>query len=173
MDHLAIMKKSWGFLPMIISGKKTIESRWYVNRSAPWGKIKAGDRVFFKDSGEPVTVVAAVSKVLQFENLTRRRIREILIEYGKRDGVEKDEIRDYVDFFKDKKYCILVFLTNVRAVEPFEIDKRGFGAMAAWLTMPHISVVKRSLASGLARGLRRDRKKALTQHTGNITCQRI
>ena len=143
MDHVAIMTKSWGFLPMILSGKKTIESRWYVNRSVPWGRINAGDKVYFKDSGEPVTAVADVSKLLQFENLTPRRIRDILNKYGRRDGIEKDEIPDYVDFFKDKKFCILVFLKNVRAVEPFEIDKRGFGAMSAWLTVPHIDALRR------------------------------
>lgn len=143
MDHVAIMKLSWGFLPMILTGEKTIESRWYMNRSVPWGTINAGDRVYFKDSGEPVTAAANVSKVLEFENLTRRRIHEILVRYGRRDGIEKDEIPDYVDFFKDKKYCILVFLSNVRAVKPFEINKRGFGAMAAWLTVPHIGALRR------------------------------
>ncbi|HUQ19854.1 MAG TPA: ASCH domain-containing protein [Gemmatimonadaceae bacterium] len=143
MDHVAIMKKSWGFLPLILSGEKTIESRWYMNRAVPWGRINAGDRVYFKDSGEPVTAVATVSKVLQFENLTPRRTRDILVKYGKQDGIEKDEIPDYVDFFKDKKYCILVFLSDVRTVKPFEINKRGFGAMAAWLTVPHIDALRK------------------------------
>lgn len=78
MDHVAIMKKSWGFLPVILSGEKTIESRWYLNRAVPWGRINAGDRVYFKDSGQPVSAVAHVAKVLQFENVTPRRIRDIL-----------------------------------------------------------------------------------------------
>lgn len=128
---------------MILSGEKTIESRWYMNRSSPWRRISAGDRVYFKDSGEPVTAVANVSKVLTFENLTPHCIHDILVKYGKKDGIEKDEIPDYVDFLKDKKYCILVFLSNARAVKPFEINKRGFGAMAAWLTVPHIDALRR------------------------------
>ena len=154
MDHVAIMKKAWGFLPMIVSGEKTIESRWYTNRSAPWGRINAGDTVYFKDSGEPVTVAANVAKVLEFENLTRRRIHDILIKYGRKDGIEKDEIADYVAFLKDKNYCILVFLSNVRAVRPFEINKRGFGAMAAWLTVPHIDALRKHLTPSQRRSAR-------------------
>lgn len=69
MNHIAIMKKSWELIPKIISGEKTIESRWYKNRIAPWDRISEGDTVYFKDSGEPVSAVATVSKVLQFDNL--------------------------------------------------------------------------------------------------------
>lgn len=29
MEHVAIMKKSWGLTRKILSGEKTIESRWY------------------------------------------------------------------------------------------------------------------------------------------------
>ncbi|MBU1110601.1 hypothetical protein KKB83_03215 [Patescibacteria group bacterium] len=33
------MKKSWGLIPMIKSGKKKAESRWYKTRIAPWGRV--------------------------------------------------------------------------------------------------------------------------------------
>ncbi|OGD08895.1 hypothetical protein A2397_01375 [Candidatus Amesbacteria bacterium RIFOXYB1_FULL_44_23] len=132
MDHVAIMKKSWGLLPKILSGKKTIESRWYKNRSAPWGKIMAGDTVYFKNSGEKVTVKAEVTKVLQFENLNQKKIKSVLLEYGERDGI--DDISLYYDLFKDKKYCLLIFLCNAQEIEPLEISKNGYGSMAAWIS---------------------------------------
>lgn len=52
MHHVAIMKPSWKLIPKILSGEKTIESRWYQTRRAPWNGIAAGDVVYFKDSGE-------------------------------------------------------------------------------------------------------------------------
>jgi len=58
------MRKSWGLLPKILTGEKTIESRWYKNKCSPWGKIKRGDVVYFKNSGEPVTIKAEVSKII-------------------------------------------------------------------------------------------------------------
>ena len=57
MDHVAIMNKSWGLIPKILSGSKTIESRWYKTKRTPWDKIAKGDTVYFKNSGEQVVEV--------------------------------------------------------------------------------------------------------------------
>ena len=132
MDHVAIMKKSWGLLPKILTGEKTVESRWYKNKSAPWGKIMAGDAVYFKNSGEDVTAWAKVTKVLQFDDLNQKKVREILEKYGEEDGIK--DIDAFYNLFKDKKYCLLVFLENPKKIKPFKIDKTGYGAMAAWMT---------------------------------------
>lgn len=130
--HVAIMKKSWGLVPKILSGEKTIESRWYLNKSRPWGQISSGDEVFFKNSGEPITVFAKVSQVLSFANLTPKKVKELLEKYGREDGIKN--IQPYYQLFKNKKYCLLIFLEKVKKVKSFNVDKTGFGAMAAWLT---------------------------------------
>ena len=142
MDHVAIMKKSWGLIPKILSGEKKIESRGYKNMSSPWGKIKSGEKIFFKDSGEPVAIKAEVKKVLQFSDLTPKKIKEILRKYGRRDGLTQKDIPKYYKMFKDKKYCLLIFLKNPREVAPFGIDKKGFGAMASWLSVRKINLIK-------------------------------
>ncbi|MDP3918408.1 MAG: hypothetical protein Q8Q35_00695, partial [Nanoarchaeota archaeon] len=82
MDHLAIMNKSWKLIPKILNRDKTIESRWYKNKVTPWNNIQKGDTVYFKDSGEPVTAKAEVSKVLQFENYTETELKEIIRLYA-------------------------------------------------------------------------------------------
>ncbi len=143
MDHLAIMKKSWGLTKKILSGEKKIESRWYLNKSAPWDKIKIGEIVYFKDSGEPVTIKAEVEKVLQFVDLTPTKVEEILEVYGDDDGIEKCNVPYFYERFKNKKYCILIFLKNPQKIEPFEINKKGFGAMAAWITVDNINLLKK------------------------------
>ena len=142
MHHAAIMKKSWGLLPKILTKEKTIESRWLKNKSKPWGGVSSGDKVYFKNSGESITVTATVSKVLEIDNLTPNRVKQILYKYGKQDGIDKRNIGKYYRLFKDKKYCILVFLRNVKAVKPFHINKKGFGAMSAWLTVDNINRIK-------------------------------
>ena len=143
MHHVAIMKKSWGLIPKILSGQKTIESRWYQTRRAPWGKIRAGDTVFFKNSGEPVAIKALVTKVLQFSDLNQGKVREILAKYGKDDGLELAQLANFFDLFKNKRYCLLIFLKNPVKIRPFEIDKKGFGMMSAWLTVKTISEIKK------------------------------
>jgi len=142
MEHLAILKKSWNFLPKILAGEKKIESRWYKSRHAPWDKVRANEAVYFKESGEPVTIVSEVDRVLQFSELGPQKVRELLEKYGAEIGIEKSRIPYFVETFKDKKYCMLIFLKNPQKIEPFEIDKTGFGIMSAWVCVEGIDKIK-------------------------------
>lgn len=147
MDHVAILRKaSFGdhILSDIIAGRKTIESRWYVNKVAPWGKIFAGDIVYFKESGHPVAAKAQVSKVLQYDNLDTEKVTEIINTYGKyiAPNLPEDEFFLWAQNHSDKKYCILIFLENVQQISPFNIDKTGFGSACAWLLVGNIDKLK-------------------------------
>ncbi|MEK6964575.1 MAG: hypothetical protein AABX70_09245 [Nanoarchaeota archaeon] len=141
MDHIAIMKKSWKLLPKILSGDKTIESRWYMNKSAPWDKIKAGETVYFKDSGDPVTVKAQVSEVKQFD-LRHTLLSKILEQYGSKSKICLSNPDPDSPYFKGKNYCILIFLKEVEPIKPFDINKKGFGISSAWLCVKDINTIK-------------------------------
>ena len=143
MDHVAIMKKSWRLTQKILSGEKKIESRWYLNKHTPWGKIKEGETVYFKDSGEPVTIKAEVEKVLQFSDLIPERVEEILNKYAEDDGIEKRYIQSFYERFKDKKYCLLIFLKNPQKIKPFGIGKKGFGMMSAWISLEEVNQIRK------------------------------
>lgn len=142
MDHVAIMRKSWGLMEKILTGEKKIESRWYKFKRPPWNKVKVGGIVYFKNSAEPVKLKATVEKVLQFENLTPRKVREILGKYGKLNGIRRHETQKYFELFKNKKYCILMWLKQTEKVDPFEIDKTGFSAMSSWISVENIRKIK-------------------------------
>src|SRR3989338_8016897 len=101
MHHLAIMKKSRRLLPKILSGQKTIESRRYNTKYPPRDRIKIGDTVYFKDSGEPVTLKAQVTKVLQFSDLTPTKVHDLLRKYGQQDGLGINDIPSYFELFKN------------------------------------------------------------------------
>lgn len=142
MVHIAIMKKSWGFIPKILSGEKTIESRWYKNKVCPWDKINIGDKIYFKNSGEPVAIQVVVSKYIQFSDLTPTKINEILNKYHEEIGISKNEKNNFFEKVKDKKYCILIFIKNPIKTKPFEINKKGFGMMSAWVSVNNICSIK-------------------------------
>jgi hypothetical protein len=142
MQHVAILNKKLKVLPKILSGEKTIESRWYVNRIAPWGRIKKGEIVYFKNAGEKVTAKARVAKVLQIDALNTTKTRKIYKEYGKKIAFSSNE-NAFIEWAKKKNYCILVFLENVSAVKPFDIDKTGFGNACAWMVIENITKIKR------------------------------
>ena len=140
MEHVAIMKKSWKLIDRIVSGEKTIESRWYQHRRDPYHKIKSGDVVYFKDSGEPVTAKADVERVLEFSDLTPTQIDSILIKYGK--GILVEYTKNLYKNYEGKNYCILIFLKNPKYIKPFSIDKTGYGSTSAWLCVNNISKIK-------------------------------
>jgi len=143
VDHVAILRKaSFGdhILADIIAGRKTIESRWYVNKIAPWDRISQGDTVYFKESGCHVTARAHISKVLQYTNLTPETVAEIITKYGKHiaPNLPEEEFFVWAQNHSNKNYCILVFLEKVARVSPFDIDKKGFGSACAWLVVDDI-----------------------------------
>jgi hypothetical protein len=140
MDHVAIMNPRLKLIDKILAGEKTIESRWYSRRYALWNQIHEGDRVYFKDSGKPVNVRVGVERVLQFSDLTPGKVSEILKEYGPRLGASNGGL---VEMARSKRYCILIFLKDAEKVEPFEIDKKGFGMGSAWLSVENIERLKK------------------------------
>lgn len=142
MDHIAIMKKSWGLIPKILDGRKKIESRWGINKCAPWGKVKLGDTIYFKNSGEPVTAVAKVSRIQEFENLNTKKIREILEKYGGDDGISVSSLEETIKWVRKKRYCTFIYLKNPKTIKPFNIDKTGFGAGATWISVSNIDKIK-------------------------------
>ncbi|MBW3013017.1 hypothetical protein KY340_02320 [Candidatus Woesearchaeota archaeon] len=140
MEHLAIMKKSWKLIPKILTGEKKIESRWYMAKYAPWNRIKSGETIYFKDSGEKLTAKATIEKVLQFENLNEAKVKVLLDKYAADLGI-KNAPED-LKFLKNKKYCILIFLKNAQKIEPFNINKTGFGNACAWICADSIETLR-------------------------------
>jgi hypothetical protein len=74
-----------------------------------------------------------------FDALDKGRIREILEVYGDRICLPPSAASELAD----KRYCSLIFIDNVRAIEPFDIDKTGYGNMAAWITIDDIEKIRR------------------------------
>lgn len=142
MDHVAIMNKKWDLIPKILDGRKKIESRWSVNKCTPWKKVNAGDRIYFKNSGELVTATAIVEKVKSFDELNRSKILSILRKYGGEGGISISSIDKTFDWIKNKRYCTLIYLKNTKTVKRFSIDKSGFGSGCAWITVGDINNIK-------------------------------
>ena len=146
-DHLAIMKKSWGLVPKILDGTKIAESRWYKSKITPWNRIHPGDDIYFKDSGEPVTARAKVSKVLQYEIKDNEHALEVMKKHAKKDLGLKTIPNEITDYASDKNYAIFIFLENAHEIAPFKIDKTGYGLMSAWITVDDIDKIKKGNGS--------------------------
>lgn len=140
MEHLAILNKKWKLLTKILSGEKTIESRWGNKyKKTLYNKIKKNDIIYFKESGKPVTVKAIVKKVLFFNNLNKNKIKQILQNYGKQICIPNFYI---AEVFR-KNFCVLIFLKDVHKIKPFNINKKGYGIMTSWICIDGINKLKK------------------------------
>nr|AQS33596.1 hypothetical protein [uncultured archaeon] len=136
MEHLAIVKNGW--LGKILSGEKTIESRWYKHKKAPFMAINKKDTIYFKETGKQVGVKSGISDVMFFDNLDKNKIEEIIRKYGKQICISNNDASELMY----KKYCTLIFLKGVEVIKPFSIDKKGYGNMCAWISVDNIDKLK-------------------------------
>lgn len=147
------MTKKWGLIEKILKGEKTIESRWYKTKRAPWGKIKKDDAVYFKNSGEPVTAKAIVNRVEFIHLLDSSQTKimsdtsystplKIYEEYGERIGIKREDFEKTISDKKNKKYCVLIWLKAPQKIKPFNIDKTGYGISSAWMVVDDVEQIK-------------------------------
>ena len=97
-------------------------------RRAPFGKIAAGDNLFFKITSGPVCATGRVRKVMSFDNLTPKRLGKIRRTYN-------DRILAGDQYWADKRDCkwgLLIWFDCVRPVEPVWINKKDW---RAWVVL--------------------------------------
>lgn len=106
MKHLAIFTKGVG--EKILSGEKSIESRFSKVKNPPFGLISSGDLVYIKPSGKDIIGQFRVQKVFFFDGLTQNDINNLKKEYEKEISADDS----YWEAKKNSKYGTLIFIGN-------------------------------------------------------------
>jgi len=99
------------------------------------------DTVYFKDSGSPIRAKALVSKVRQYHLSTLNDSRKIIDQYGSSRKIDNHD-NNVSHWAVGKNYAVLIWLKDVKEIDPFNIDKRGFGCGAAWITVDNIDKIR-------------------------------
>jgi len=134
--HLAVFVEP--YLEYVLSGKKTIESRFSMKRSAPYGRVNVGDVILLKKSGGPLLGLCKVKNVWSY-HLDSKSWKEI------RRGYTKELCAQNPEFWKSRKrasYATLMQIDRVYAIHPFNVDKkdrRGWVILSGDETLPLIT----------------------------------
>jgi len=124
--HLVILKKP--YLELILSGRKTIELRLSRGRSPLVGRVHRGDGLFLKASAGAVCARAKVMNIKYYKTLTPSLIARIKQQYNDRimgaDAVWESMM--------DRKSGLLVWLRDIRRIEPIRIEKKDW---RAWVVL--------------------------------------
>ena len=124
--HLVILKKP--YLDAILTGRKTIESRFYQTRQKWLSQVCTGDKLFLKASSGPVSATATVASVKVFDNLTAGQIREL-------KGRFNQHILGDEQYWQEKlnsRFGILCRLKDVQPITPRFIHKADW---RAWVVL--------------------------------------
>ena len=139
--HLAILSQGW--IELILTGDKTIESRFSKVRCAPFGKVDAGDVVFLKESGGLVKGAFCVGKVETYENLTARQRHDIFQKYHFKIFAGAQWINTVPEDWWASKHATLIHIAETLEFNTsFSIHKRD---PRAWVVYDHISDFTRTI----------------------------
>ncbi|WP_271669529.1 hypothetical protein [Bradyrhizobium sp. CCBAU 51627] len=115
--HLAIFAEP--FLSMVLSGEKTIESRFSRNRCAPYGEIDDGDIILLKEVAGPICGLVLARRIWSYD-LSSEPIDRIRHRFG--PGIRADD--EFWSSRADALYATLIELDAPASTEPVSCDKR-------------------------------------------------
>lgn len=123
--HLAILCQP--FLDLILSGQKTIETRFTQVKCAPFQKVKTGDIILLKETGGLVLGEFTAGKVEYFDDMSPVKI-EALKAFSKE--IAADAVEDFWTPRLKAKYVSFIHVTHVKKYEkplPFvKKDRRAW-----------------------------------------------
>ncbi|MBI3308019.1 MAG: hypothetical protein HYZ79_01430 [Candidatus Melainabacteria bacterium] len=128
MKHLAIFKGDAA--EKILSGKKSVESRFSKRKDPPFGQISAGDLVYIKPSGKDIIGQFKVNKVIFYDGLEVEDIGEIKEKYRTKLAVDES----YWQGKENAKYGTLIFIGEVDPfiTAPIKISKKD---LRGWVVL--------------------------------------
>jgi len=136
--HLVILKKP--YLEAILEGRKRVESRFAKTRRAYVGRVLPGDKLFLKESSGPVCAVATVAAVKNFEDLTPKKMSLLKQQYNRYIGGGDK----YWQSKANCKFGVLVWLKNVKPIEPVRIRKKDWRAWVVLTEKEDFGLLKRA-----------------------------
>lgn len=126
--HLAIFKGEGA--SEILSGKKTVESRFSRFKLAPFGMISTGDLVYIKPSGKDIIGQFRVKKVIFYDGLTGQDLEDIRKTFGRPIG----QGNEYWQSKKGSRYGTLIFIgdSSEFITSPVKIPKKD---LRGWVVL--------------------------------------
>jgi hypothetical protein len=126
--HLAVFSEP--FLSLLLSGVKTIESRFSVNKISPFGKVLPRDIILVKESGGQICGLFRAEKVAYFSNLKHEKISDLNNKFGKDITWNIDP--DFLNNKKKSKFLTLIWVTDLHRIDEANSGKND---RTSWATI--------------------------------------
>src|SRR3989344_2137237 len=128
--HLAILSKPG--IERILSGQKTVETRFSKHKIPPFNEVHTGDIVYIKETGKDIVGQFTVKSVISFETLQEQDWEHIKKSYAKELSLGSEDLDD--KFFKTHKtsnFGTVIFISKVEQLITSPVtfkktDRRGW-----------------------------------------------
>lgn len=140
MDHVVYLDAEANEMRKLLEGQKTMIIRGAAGRKMPYGRVNAGDVLYFMNNdGEGVVKArAVVQSVFNSEKMEKDQSTDLVTEH--RDQLQLTE-RQFKRW-AGKRYLVLISVSDLEQVSPFAVDKSDYGNMDDWLPVEDIERVK-------------------------------
>lgn len=140
MDHVVYLDAKAKELDMLLAAKKTMIIRGAAGRKLPHGRVDDGDILYFINNNAE-GVILATAKVKSVFNSDKMNEEES-VQLVNSNQAKLQLTKQQFDRWAGKRYLVLIEVTGVEKVEPFQIDKSNYGNMDDWLPVEQIEKVK-------------------------------
>jgi hypothetical protein len=141
MDHIVYVDAKARELEKLLSIEKTMIIRGATGRKLPYGRVEPGDCLFFiVNNGDGIVRASAtVGNVFNSEKLTEEQSAALIKNCQSKLNLTPEQIKRW----SGKRYLVLVEVAQVRAIDPFAIDRSEYGNMDDWLLVNNIESVRK------------------------------
>ena len=140
MDHVVYLDASAKELDLLLSGKKTMIIRGATGRKMPYGRVNAGDMLYFINNNAEgmVRASAKVKSVLNSDKLTAEESARLVDSHQAKLQLTPRQVARWAG----KRFLVLIEVGGLKSLEPFGIDRSAYGNMDDWLPVEEIRRVK-------------------------------
>jgi hypothetical protein len=117
--HLAIFNEP--FLSAVLTGNKTIESRFTTKNIQPFGKVYSGDIILVKESGGKVLGFFIAKNVNYWHRSINNTLFSLKHKYDK--GICSNLVNDFWETKRNCKYGTLISIDKFEKINPFSTEK--------------------------------------------------
>jgi len=140
MDHIVYLDAKAKEMEKLLDGSKIMIIRGAAGRKLPYGRVEAGDILYFINNNSEglVKLKGEVSSVLNSEKMDKETSVNLVKEHQDKLQLSDKQISRWAG----KRYLVLIELKNIEEIEPFAIDKSNYGNMDDWLPVGDILNVR-------------------------------
>lgn len=140
MDHVVYLDTGAKELESLLSGRKAMIIRGATGRKMPYGRVNPGDILYFINNNSEGFILARakVERVINSDKMTAAESASLVEKHQDKLQLTPKQTERWAG----KRYLVLVEVSELEAVEPFRIDKSGYGNMDDWLPVEQIDRVR-------------------------------